>query len=62
MKHEAALTHWSQECECSLRDAALEALYEFYEAAGFDAECLDAEFGCMTDDELFKAFDDMIPD
>lgn len=41
----------------SMREAAYDALIEYYECAGFSLEGLEKEFGPMSDDELFEAFD-----
>lgn len=47
------------EFDCTMREAALEVLYNFYEAAGFESEMLADEFGKMTDAELFACFDNL---
>lgn len=52
----AELVELAQEWNCTFMEALLEVLYTFYEAAGFECECLDAEFSPMSDDELLEAY------
>lgn len=52
----AELMMWAQERNCSVKDILLDALYDFYESAGFERERLDAEFGVMSEDELMEVF------
>ena len=52
----AELTNAAKDWNCTRREALLEVLYTFYEAAGFERERLDAEFGVMSDDELLEAY------
>ena len=52
----AELVELAQEWNCTFMEALLEVLYTFYEAAGFERERLDAEYGVMSDDELLEAF------
>ena len=52
----AELVELAQEWNCTYMEALLEILYTFYEAAGFERERLDAEFGPMSDDELLEAY------
>lgn len=52
----AELMMWAQERNCSVKDILLDALYAFYESAGFERERLDAEFGVMSEDELMEVF------
>ena len=50
------LANAANEWNCTRREALLEILYTFYEAAGFERERLDAEFEPMSDDELMDAY------
>ncbi len=50
------LTAYCQEYGCDKREALMDILMEFYEAAGFYREALEAEFTPMSDDELMKAY------
>ena len=52
----AELVELAQEWNCTFMEAAQDMLYTFYEAAGFERERLDAEFGVMSDDELLEAY------
>ena len=52
----AELANAAKEWNCTYMEALLEILYTFYEAAGFERERLDAEFGPMSDDELMEAY------
>ena len=52
----AELNYLAQEWNCTFMEAARDMLYNFYEAAGFERERLDAEFGPMSDDELMEAY------
>lgn len=52
----AELANTSKDWNCTRREALLEILYDFYEAAGFERERLDAEFGAMSEDELLQAY------
>lgn len=52
----AELVKLAQEWNFTFMEALLEVLYIFYEAAGFERERLDAEFGPMSDDELMEAY------
>ena len=52
----AELVELAQEWNCTFMEAAQDMLYNFYEAAGFERERLDAEFGVMSDDELLEAY------
>ena len=52
----AELMELAQEWNCTFMEAAQDMLYTFYEAAGFERERLDAEFGVMSDDELLEAY------
>ena len=45
----AELANAAKEWNCTYMEALLEILYTFYEAAGFERERLDAEFGPMSD-------------
>lgn len=47
---------WCKEYNLSQREALMDILMEFYEAAGFYREALEAEFTPMSDDELMKAY------
>lgn len=40
----------------STKDALLGVLQDYYECAGFNKEGFEAEFGSMTEDELFKVY------
>ena len=50
------LTAYCQESGCDKREVLMDILMEFYEAAGFCREALEAEFTPMSDDELMKAY------
>ena len=50
------LVELAQGWNCTFMEAAQDMLYTFYEAAGFERERLDAEFGVMSDDELLEAY------
>ena len=52
----AELVELAQDWNCTYTEALLEVLYTFYEAAGFECERLDAEFGAMSDEELLEAY------
>ena len=52
----AELLELAQEWNCTFAEATRDMLYNFYEAAGFERERLDAEFGSMSDDELLGAY------
>ena len=55
-KHIEELEWWMHEFDCTLREAALDELYHYYEAAGFDSEILDEEFSSLSDSELVERF------
>lgn len=40
----------------TFEEAALESLYMFYDAAGFDEEQLEAEFGKLNTEQLIDAY------
>lgn len=50
------LEAYCKEYGCDKREALMDILMEFYEAAGFYREALEAEFTPMSDDELMKAY------
>ena len=50
------LANAANEWNCTRREALLEILYTFYEAAGFESERLATEFEPMSDDELMDAY------
>ena len=52
----AELANAANEWNCTRREALLEILYTFYEAAGFESERLATEFEPMSDDELMDAY------
>ena len=52
----AELVELAQEWDYTFAEATRDMLYNFYEAAGFERERLDAEFGAMSDDELLEAY------
>ena len=52
----AELMELAQDWNCTFMEATQDMLYTFYEAAGFERERLDAEFGAMSDDELLEAY------
>ena len=52
----AELNELMQEWGATRREALLEILYAFYEAAGFWREPLFKELSAMSDDELMEAF------
>lgn len=52
----AELANAANEWNCTPREALLEILYTFYEAAGFESERLATEFEPMSDDELMDAY------
>lgn len=47
---------WCKEYNLSQREALMDILMEFYEAAGFWPDVLEAEIKSMSDDELMKAY------
>ncbi len=44
------------ELDYTFEEAALESLYMFYDAAGFDEEQLEAEFGHLNTEQLIDAY------
>ena len=52
----AELANATKDRNCTRREALLEILYTFYEAAGFESERLATEFEPMSDDELMDAY------
>lgn len=50
------LTAYCQEYGCDKREVLMDILMEFYEAAGFWPDVLEAEIKSMSDDELMKAY------
>ena len=52
----AELNYLTREWNCTFAEATRDMLYNSYEAAGFERERLDAEFGSMSDDELLGAY------
>ena len=50
------LEAYCKEFGCDKRDAMMDILMEFYEAAGFWPDVLEAEIKSMSDDELMKAY------
>ena len=52
----AELNELMQEWGATRREALLDILYAFYEAAGFEEDQLSAELEVMSDDELMEAF------
>lgn len=50
------LEAYCKEYGCDKREALMDILMEFYEAAGFYREALEAEFTPMSDEELIKAY------
>ena len=42
--------------ELKFEEAALESLYTFYEAAGFDRKVLETEFGYLNTEQLINAY------
>ena len=50
------LANAAKEWNCTRRDALLEILYTFYEAAGCVSERLDSEFGSMSAEELEQVY------
>ena len=55
-RHMEDLEAYCKEFGCDKREALMDILMEFYEAAGFYHEALEAEFTPMSDDELMKAY------
>ena len=55
-KYMEDLEAYCQEFGCDKREALMDILMVFYEAAGFCREALEAEFTPMSDDELMKAY------
>ena len=55
-RHMDDLEAYCKEFGCDKREALMDILMEFYEAAGFYREALEAEFTPMSDDELMKAY------
>lgn len=55
-RHMEDLEAYCKEFGCDKREALMDILMEFYEAAGFYREALEAEFTPMSDDELMKAY------
>lgn len=55
-KYMEELTAYCQEYGCDKREALMDILMEFYEAAGFCREALEAEINAMSDEELVKAY------
>lgn len=53
------LTALAVEMECSEAEAAREAIWQFYVAAGFTAERVSAELGSMSDEEILTAYYDL---
>ena len=52
----AELANATKDWNCTRREALLESLYTFYEAAGFESERLSTEFEPMSADELMDAY------
>jgi hypothetical protein len=52
----AELANATKDWNCTRREALLEILYTFYEAAGFESERLATEFEPMSDNELLEAY------
>ena len=55
-RHMEDLEAYCKEFGCDKREALMDILMEFYEAAGFYREALEAEINSMSDDELMKAY------
>jgi len=45
--------------ECTEAEAAREAVWQYYEAAGYTGERIAAEFGSMSDEEILTAYYDL---
>ncbi len=55
-KYMEDLEAYCQEFGCDKREALMDILMVFYEAAGFWPDVLEAEIKSMSDDELMKAY------
>ena len=53
------LTALAVAMECSEAEAAREAVWQFYEAAGYTADRVNAEFGSMSDEEILIVYYDL---
>ena len=59
IKHRDDLKEISEILDLSLKEAAHEALYLFYESAGLEKEVFTTELDRMTEEELYEVFDDL---
>ena len=52
----AELVELAQSWHCTYTEALVDSIYNFYEAAGFERDHLDAEFGSMSAEELERVY------
>ena len=50
------LAEQAAEMECSQAEAAREAVCQYFAAAGFSGDRLDAKFGALSDDAIIAVF------
>ena len=52
----AELTYYAKEWDCTIEEAALSIVFDFYEAAGFAHEPLTAELNAKTAAEILQMY------